>query len=1023
MGAYTSRLNAQEGLGIAVGAVAVVTVVIAVALVYAPHGGPCTPDRPQEPTGAIPEQLFMTGPWAEDTLPGPIRDSVESWRRHGPPGLRIHWFDEPAREAWVAKYFPQYLDAYRSLVPGAYQADLWRVLVLYANGGVYSDAGTLLQAPLWSIMQGCSLVYCRDRDPKDVFQKVIACAPQHPVMLATAKLIAANVGKQFYGASCLSPTGPEAYGHAFRNWYLNSGVEFALLPFALPSQEWRVGKHGRSRVLYFDGKAVYKHSRFLTTQKAIFQTKVPSYTEVMYTHRKVKSYGELWRERAMYRNLPLQKPSIPSRLFMTGPFSADKLPSGFAGNVAAWKRFGPSDLLIHWFDDHDAESWIRTNYPQYLAEYQVLVPGAFKADLWRLLVLYEYGGVYADAGTSITEPLWQMFRDVPLFFCSDSDVRDIWQGIIGAVAGHPVIWAMIEHVVSNIRGRKYGDNPLSVTGPKAVAAAARQVLMSAKAPVPPFIAQDGTWVAGHYPGLAFILASAPQSFAVTTAAKQVVAFTKNPGYYHTMYTKRNKTRYHFLWHDRAIYADGRRAVSVIPHRLFITAPFARDAIPEPLRNNIRAWERLGPQDLEIHWFDDADAEAWVREHYPEYLEEYQVLVPGAFKADLWRLLVLYKHGGMYADAGTSPLVPIWPEFYEATLVLCHDAKVKSGQGDLWQGVLAATPGHPVIWAMAAHVLNNIRKRFYGWNPLAVTGPKAVSLAAKAALTATQVGLWDEKGNWNAGDHGHIVIWEGKPGAIHTAKGVHIINTKVPNYNTIMYKNRGLPRYGVLWKQRAIYKASGVATVGASATLTTQPRWCVLLTTCIKPIIRRADTEQERTRAYSTSFAKWFGNTQEQEVPVFVVESSGTALPGQLDPRVTAVFKLEADPASTSLTHTEADSVLHAFSVLAEPMEPCTHVLKVTGRYFLPNVGKLLASVPDVDIVLQHTHTPDENHTEVLGFRKSLAPALFDGIPPGRPIEAHVLHVIARDNLSTFRLPPIPNVLKVKRGAGDIVDPL
>ena len=109
--------------------------------------------------------------------------------------------------------------------------------------------------------------------------------------------------------------------------------------------------------------------------------------------------------------------------------------------------------------------------------------------------------------------------------------------------------------------------------------------------------------------------------------------------------------------------------------------------------------------------------------------------------------------------------------------------------------------------------------------------------------------------------------------------------------------------------------------------------------------------------------------------------------------------------------------------LQDAMCTCTHVLKVTGRYYIPDRDGLLARVPDVDVVLQHTHSAGSNNTEVFGFRKSLAPSLFGNIPLGTSLENHVLRVIARDGLSTYRLPPIPNVLRVKRGAGDIVDPL
>jgi mannosyltransferase OCH1-like enzyme len=791
-----SRLSTPQSLGIAVAAVVVVTVAIAVALVYAPHGGPCTPLQPREPLGAIPEQLFMTGPWPEDALPGPIRDSVESWRRHGPPGLRIHWFDEPAREAWVAKYFPQYLDAYRSLVPGAYQADLWRVLVLFAHGGVYSDAGTLLQEPLWTAMRGCSLVFSRDLGPKNISQGVLGAVQGHPVLINVAKAIAANVAKKYYGENGLCPTGPVLYGDVFRAWFKSQ-----TLPIANPaSGVWSLGKHNRNKVLLFDGSAAFD-TETNGARKLLWQSKVPGYHKVMYNNRGVKQYGALWTERAIYRDVEPTTAAIPARLFMTGPFPAGRLPRKFANNVATWKRLGPPGFTVHWFDDTAAEQWIAANFPQYLSEYQVLVPGAFKADLWRLLVLYKYGGLYSDAGVYPMQSLWPMFRDASLVIVADGNPRNIWQGIIGAVAHHPIIFAMIEYVVANVRARRYMEDMLSVTGPRAVAFAARRALGHKS----PMLGSDGEWLPGHYGPTGLVLAHKPP-LRLFTAGSELFGHTKIPGYAHDMYTARQKLHYGTLWMARQIYSDHRRAASDIPHRLFMTGPFAVDALPPALAANLKAWKRYGPPDLDIQWFDDAAARAWIETHFPQFLDDYDVLVPGAFKADLWRLLVLHKHGGLYADAGTSPLTPIWPLFYEASLVFCRDTQENGGIKDIWQGVLAASAEHPVIWAMLTHVVNNIRGRQYGSHYLSVTGPKAVSAAAKAALRPSHSHLLAENDGeaWVTGDHGDVVIWSFSPGAIHTKDGQHIIQTKVPRYNDIMYKNRGVPKYSKLWKQKAIF---------------------------------------------------------------------------------------------------------------------------------------------------------------------------------------------------------------------------
>ena len=53
----------------------------------------------------------------------------------------------------------------------------------------------------------------------------------------------------------------------------------------------------------------------------------------------------------------------------------------------------------------------------------------------------------------------------------------------------------------------------------------------------------------------------------------------------------------------------------------------------------------------IHYlFNDADCREFIaREYPPDVLMAYDLLIPTAFKADLWRYCVLYKYGGVYLD--------------------------------------------------------------------------------------------------------------------------------------------------------------------------------------------------------------------------------------------------------------------------------------------------------------------------------------------------------------------------------------
>lgn len=67
-------------------------------------------------------------------------------------------------------------------------------------------------------------------------------------------------------------------------------------------------------------------------------------------------------------------------------------------------------------------------------------------------------------------------------------------------------------------------------------------------------------------------------------------------------------------------------------------------------NMSRLAESFRQSGWEYKFYLDADAEAFLATHFPpEVLEAYRALIPGAFKADLFRYCALLIHGGVYAD--------------------------------------------------------------------------------------------------------------------------------------------------------------------------------------------------------------------------------------------------------------------------------------------------------------------------------------------------------------------------------------
>ncbi|MGJ7461866.1 glycosyltransferase family 32 protein [Halomonas sp. MA07-2] len=94
---------------------------------------------------------------------------------------------------------------------------------------------------------------------------------------------------------------------------------------------------------------------------------------------------------------------------------------------------------------------------------------------------------------------------------------------------------------------------------------------------------------------------------------------------------------------------------------------------------------------------------FIAEHYPEILPHYERLQIGAAQADLWRLLVLQKFGGVYLDIDAHQ---VWP----LSCVLGAEREelyVTTRRGELSNYFIASAPGNPHMQAVIDQIIKNI----------------------------------------------------------------------------------------------------------------------------------------------------------------------------------------------------------------------------------------------------------------------------------------------------------------------------
>lgn len=204
------------------------------------------------------------------------------------------------------------------------------------------------------------------------------------------------------------------------------------------------------------------------------------------------------------------------------------------------------------------------------------------------------------------------------------------------------------------------------------------------------------------------------------------------------------------------------------------------------------------------FYDDKSCREYISAHYPsDYLKAYDMVIPGAYKADVFRYLLLYREGGIYMDCKSSTMVPL-RDFIptDATFVVFRDRP----KGSLLNSFMAVTPNHPIIKLVIEMTISNILARRYNNNSLDITGPQTLGRAFniynnRPELEDIEPGVYGPKRDLIVVGS-FYVIGEGKDefDALVDKNYTPLVSKTLKNY----YNNPNRIDYHVLWTERRVY---------------------------------------------------------------------------------------------------------------------------------------------------------------------------------------------------------------------------
>ena len=214
-------------------------------------------------------------------------------------------------------------------------------------------------------------------------------------------------------------------------------------------------------------------------------------------------------------------------------------------------------------------------------------------------------------------------------------------------------------------------------------------------------------------------------------------------------------------------------------------------LPPKMRECVENLKKQNPE-FTHHLYDDEDCYEFIKRNFePEVAAAYDSLIPGAYKADLWRYCILYKRGGVYLDIKYCNV----DGFKLITLTNREHftLDIPESGGGIYNAFMICLPGNKILEKCIHQIVKNVQTKYYGDSYLSPTGP----LLMKNVMTSSQVKEVERTGlTLNRKADNTVCI------CLH---GIPIMEIYQEYYNNEIKQN-GQPNYGVLWYEKKIYKS-------------------------------------------------------------------------------------------------------------------------------------------------------------------------------------------------------------------------
>jgi mannosyltransferase OCH1-like enzyme len=398
-----------------------------------------------------------------------------------------------------------------------------------------------------------------------------------------------------------------------------------------------------------------------------------------------------------------------------------------------WSLMNNNYKYMYWSDEDCDEYIYKTGDEKIKEAYFSLHARAYKSDIFRLCILYEYGGIWADISSECNYPLDNLItNDINLMIVKDNPSQvtngNIYQAFIAVEQKNEIIKFVLDLTVDRIINFKQYEitypwihnETIAVTGPTIFAIALNNFL--------------------ERPSKT-IFNDKIISFGSNKILLLDHTIENNVGYISHNTLKVIRTKYENYQKDRTtphyshLFSQGYIVKKKIPltninnikvdsNNLFqiwiSNDKYGQNYVTEKMYQCYTTWKGHNPEINHIFLNNETIIEIIKNDtDFPNLLEAYTKVKVFAFKADLIRYYLLYKYGGAYVDIDSYCVNPLKGLINEFDVVLSYDCeKTSISQAFIY----SKNPRVKLFELLIKNAISNILSENISNGDTGITGP-------------------------------------------------------------------------------------------------------------------------------------------------------------------------------------------------------------------------------------------------------------------------------------------------------------